>query len=323
MLIKLGLDAAAYYLCSQKLYASIFSMCSLSIVLADLVMTFSLAVVWFLGADKTPVPLCFLLANASATYGALPLPLIFMGLLDYYLHSNYLCNQSTFFKYLKNTALTLLAWTLALMHSFKYVKAKLIELDYGWIKALVCEVEESTVIIYFIWVLFVSIICAMLPFLPSFPQWLKEADRLSEEREEQENHNSDLFLSTKCTKSKLSLEHQEKKISGRPPLWLSLTLSFGSFWMPYLTISATCQFFGLGVPAYVTVNVLWVECTNSLLTGFMFWAKSNKQGPYCQLPNNVCLWHVFWHLSKGNVQQTLAITVFNPSKAKRNTLFYV
>lgn len=324
MLFKLGLDTAAFYLCCQKLYASILSMYSLSIILADLVLAFSLAAVWFLGPDKSPVPLCFLLANASGTYGALPLPMMFLGLLDYYLHNTYLCNHSTFCKYLKNTALTLLGWMLAFIYSLSFVKAELTELDYmTWIKALVCEVEESRLVTYFILVVFTAVICAMLPFLSSIPQWLKEANRLSEEREEQENQRSDLFISTNCAEPKLSEECLEKSISPRPPLWLSLTLGFGVFWMPYLTISVACLLFGFGVPAYITVNVLWLECTNSLLMGVVFLAKSNMQGPYCHLPENVCSWHVYWHLSKGTGQQQLPIAVFNPSKAKRTSLFYV
>lgn len=324
MLFKFGLDAAAFYLCCGKLYASILSMCSLSIVVADLVMAFFLAAAWFLGADRSPVPLCFLLANASATYGALPLPMMFMGLLDYYLHNTYLSNHSTFCKYLKNTALILLGWMLALIYSLSFIKAELIELDYmTQIKAVVCEVDESRLIFYFTLVLFTAVISAAFPFLSSIPQWLKEAERLSEGREEKENQRSDLFISTNYTQSKLREECLEETISPRPPLWLSLTLGFGLFWMPYLTVSVACLFFGFGVPAYITVNVLWLECTNSLLMSVVFWAKSNMQGPYRHLPETMCLWHVYWHLSKGTRQQHLPIAVLHPSKTRRTTLLHV
>uniref|UniRef100_A0A3Q3WW44 Uncharacterized protein n=1 Tax=Mola mola TaxID=94237 RepID=A0A3Q3WW44_MOLML len=284
MLFKLGLDAGAFYLCCQKLYDSIFSMCSLSIVLADLGLTFSLVAVWLLGADGSHATLCFLLTNASAVYGTLPLPMIFLGLLDCYLHT-YPCGDSAYCKYLRNAVLVLLAWMLAVIYSISSVEVELTELDYmTWMKVVVCKVEESRLIAYFSLVLFIATTCAMLPFLSSIPQWLKES------------------------------------ISPQPPLWFSLTLGFGMFWMPYLIISVTCLLLNFGAPSYIAFNVLWLECTNCLLMGLLFWTKSNKQGTYCSLPKNMCLWHMYWKLSKGKGQHQFPIAVLDPSKTKRNTL---
>ncbi|XP_044066420.1 probable G-protein coupled receptor 160 [Siniperca chuatsi] len=314
------------YLCCRKLCTSFLSMCSLSIILADLVMTLLITMVWFLGAERSVVSPCFLLAHASATYGALPLPMMCLGLMDYCLEDAYLCNQSTFCKFLRNAFLTLLVWMLAVIYSFGDVKAELMELDYmSGIRVLVCEVEESTLITYFILGLFTAVICTMLPFWSRIPQLVKEADRLSEMREEQENQRSDLlFISTNYGDTKNSEENYlEETISPRPPLWFSLTLGFGMVWMPYLTLSVACLVFGFGVPAYITVNLLWLECTNSLLVGVVFWVKSKTLGPYSHLPENVCLWHIYWHLSKGTQQQQLPIAVFNPSKGKKNTHLYV
>lgn len=320
MLFKLGLDAAVFYLCSQKSYAYVFTTCSLSVVLADVVLTCSLAGVWFVGADRSLVSLCSLLAHASATYEVIPAPVMLLGLLDYYLHDSYLCNTSTSYKRLRNSGLLSLGWTLALLHSLSHVKAEVRELNYPQLKALVCEVGESVPISLFNWMVFAAVFCTMLPFLPQVPHWVAEADRLSQLREEHKSHGSDLFIST-CEKP------QQRRplatLSERPPLLVSLALAFGSFWLPYLAISVACLFFDVGVPAYISVNVLWMECANSLLTGFIFWSKSNKEGPYSQLPNNVCLWNVFWHLSNGTRDQGLPVAVFNPSKVKRTSLFLV
>lgn len=325
LLFKLGLDSVAFYLCCRKWFASFMSVCSLSIVLADLVLALALVAVWSLGPDKPPVPLCFLLANASATYGALPLPMMVLGLLDYWLYDTYLRNHSASSKNLINIFLTLLVWMQALIYSFCFVHAELTELDnIPWVKALVCEVEESTVITYFTLLAFTVVLCAALPFLSSIPQWLREADRLCEKREEQEDQKSDfLFISINHAEQQPSEDCLVKPLSSRPPLWLSLMLGFAVFWLPYLTISVVCMLFGLGVPAYITVNILWLECANSLVMGVVFWTNRDVQVPYCSLPENVCLWHIYWHLSKGTGQQQLPIAVFNPSKAKRETLFYV
>ncbi|XP_040916542.1 probable G-protein coupled receptor 160 [Toxotes jaculatrix] len=325
MLFKLGLDAVVFYLCCRKLHTSFLSMCSRSIILADLVMVFCMSTVWLLGAERSLVSPCFLLAHTSATFAALPLPMTCLGLLDYCIEDTCIGNQSALCKFLRNLVLTLLLWIVAVIYSFGTMNAKLIELDYETgVKAVVCEVEGSMLVTYFTLGLFTIVLFAMLPFWSRILQWVKEADRISELREEQENQRSDFFTSTPSTETKRCQEkYLEETIYPRPPLWFSLTLGFTMFWMPYLAISVMCLVFGYGVPAYITVNLLWLECTNSLLVGVVFWVKSKSQGPYSHLPENVCLWNVYWHLSKGTWQQQRPTAVFNPSKAKRNTLLYV
>lgn len=326
ILFKLGLDIVAFYLCCRKLYTSFLSMCSLTIILADAVMAFSVATMWFLGPERSLLPLCFLLANASAIYGALPLPMMCLGLLDYCLENTLNSNQSAVCKLLRNVVLTLLVWIQAFIYAFGSVKAELIELNYvTQIKALVCAVEESSLINYFILGVFTMLIFSVLPFWSRIPQWVKEADRLCELREERENQRSDfLFTSTPCMETKSNKDtYLNDTIKPRPPLWFSLTLGFGIFWMPYLIVTVACLVFGFDVPAYVTVNLLWLECTNSILVGVMFWIKCKTLGPYSHLTENVCMWHIYWHLSKGTQQQQLPVAVFNPSKEKRKSIFYV
>ncbi|KAF0036455.1 hypothetical protein F2P81_011767 [Scophthalmus maximus] len=324
MLFKLGMDAAVFHLCCQKLNTSFLNTFSVSIVFADLAMTLCMAAVWLLGAERSPVSPCFSLAHISATFGALPLPVMCLGTLDYYIEDT-CTGRSAFRKHLRNVVLTLLVWILAVIHSFCSVKAELMELVYETGKdVLMCEVEESKLVNFFIFGLFTAVILTMLPFWSSIPRWMKEADRLSESREIQNKQMSDLFTSSPSTEKKGSKEdYLEETILTRPPLWFSLTLGFTVFWTPYLTVSVACLLFGFGVPAYIAVNLLWFECTNSLLMGVVFWVKSKLQGPYSHLPENVCLWHVFWHLSKGTWQQHLPTAVFDPSMGERNTLYYV
>ncbi|XP_071331830.1 probable G-protein coupled receptor 160 [Trachinotus anak] len=325
LLFKLGLDAMVFYLCCRKLHTSFLNMCSMSIILAEVLAVFCITAVWFLGVERSLVSTCFFLAHTSATFGAVPLPMICLGLFDYCIEGTSIGKQSTFSKVLRNVVLTLLVWMLAVIYSLSPVKAKLIELDYATgIKAVVCEVEESTLVPYFNLGLFTTIIFTMLPFWSRISQWVKEADRISELREEQENQRSDLFISTPSTETKSGKENcLEESIRPRPPLWFSLTLGFTTIWMPYLVVSVICLALDYGVPSYISVNLLWLECTNSLLGGVVFWVKSKSLGPYSHLPENVCLWHVYWHLSKGTWQQQLPTGVFNPSKRKRNSLLYV
>ncbi|XP_037629168.1 probable G-protein coupled receptor 160 [Sebastes umbrosus] len=321
MLLKSGLDLAAFFLCCRKRFSSFISMCSVSVMLADLVMVVLLASMWFLGPERYLLSLCIVLAKASAAYEALPLPVMCLGLLDCCLEHSRLGKQNAFCKFLRNAVLTLLVLMLGVVCSFVYGRSDLMELDYGRIRTLVCEVRQSELIVYFIWGLFTAVVCAMIPFWSMIPQWVKEAERLSVAREELQNESSDLLFTS--TKTKSGEENYPKEtVQPFPPLWFSLTLGFSLTWMPYLSVSVACMLFGFATPAYITVNVLWLECANSLLTGVVFWANSKTRGPYSQLPENVCLWHVFWHLSKGT-QQQLPIAVFNPSKGKRNTLLYL
>lgn len=320
--LKLGLDSAGFYLCCRKSHASFLSICSVSIILADAVMALCETTLWFLGAETSLVSLCFLLANASAIYGALPLPIMCLGLLDYCLENG---NQSTIRKLLRNVVLTLLVWIQAFIYAFSSVKSELIELDYvTGIKALVCALKESKLINYFVLVLFCTVTFLLLPYWSRILPWLKEADRLHELREEQENLTSDfLFTANPHGETKSEKDtYLYQTISPRPPLWLSLTLGFSVFWMPYLTVTVACLLCGFGVPAYITVNLLWLECTNSLMVGVMFWIKSNTLGPYSNLPDDVCSWNVYWHLSKETQQQLQPVAISNPAKEKRNT-FYV
>ncbi|XP_040009902.1 probable G-protein coupled receptor 160 [Xiphias gladius] len=325
MLFKLGMDAVVFYICCWKLCTSFLSMCSLSIILADMAMAFCMAAVWFLGAERSLVSPCFLLAHTSAIFGALPLPMMCLGSFDYCIEDTCSGNQSALCKGLRNVVLTLLVWMLAVIYSFGFVKADLMILDFATgIKVGVCEVEESPLVNYFIFGLFTTVIFTMLPFWSSIPRWVKEADRLCELRDAQENQRSDLLISTPTTEQKSSKEdYLEETIQSRPPLWFSLILGFTMFWIPYLALSAACLVLVNSVPAYISVNLLWLECTNTLLGGVVFWVNSKSVGPYSRLPGNVCLWNVYWHLSKGTWQQQLPIAVFNPSKEKRNTLHYV
>lgn len=320
MFYKLLLDAGAFYLCCQKLSDTIFSIFSLSIVFADLALMFSLVSVWLLEADSSHATLCFLLTNASAVYGTLPLPMIFLGLLDHYIHNLYPCGEGAF-RYLRNASLVLLTWVLAIIYSISSVKVELKELDYRiWMKVLVCEVEESSLIAYFSLALCIATSCAMLPFLSSFPQRLKEPHR-SYDREGPENQKSDMFIST--TELQPREEHQEESTSTRTRVWFNLTLGFSIFWTPYLIIAVTFLLLNFGAPTYIAINILWWECINCLTLGMLFWTKNNQQGPCCSLPENMCLWHMYWKLSKRKGERNFLIAVLDPSKTKRHTLDYV
>lgn len=313
MLLKTGMDAGVLYLCCGKLYTNFLSMSNLSIFIADVIMLFSMAVVLSFKAEHSLFPLCFILAYFSGTYAALPLPTMCLLLLDYCLVDTCSSKQSALGKCLRNLTMTLALWTVAVIYTIGSVTPELMELEYNTgSKAVVCEIYESRTVNYFAIGLFSVLILILLPCWQIIPQWISEANRILEMRDKiQDKQQSDLRPTSTETKSFLA-----DSMPLQPPLWLSLALCFAVFWMPYLTVSVACQLFGFGVPPYITVNLLWVQCSNSVIMGVMFWIQSKTLGPYNRLPEDVCSWHVYWHLSKGTYVQKLA--VFDPTKTKGN-----
>lgn len=303
ILFKLGLDITILYLCWRRPHTSFLSVCGLSIVLADAFMVVSMAIVWFLSPLKSPMSVCFVLAHFSTIFSMLPLPMLGLGLLDYLFHDRCYANHRPVWTLLRNTALASLVWLLAAVYSYKTAKSYQMEIEhFGGLKATVCEVQESPLINYLVVGLLIVTICSLLPHYSAIPAWHKQANWLSDQRDKP-NHTqkSDLLRNTAG-----QIGHEDAvatalvETAQQPPsLWISLMLGFASAWLPYLFISVLFVFLGLGIPAYIMINLLWLECTNSLLVGVVFWVKSRHLGQYNHLPDDICLWRTYLHLSRG------------------------
>ncbi|XP_020785428.1 probable G-protein coupled receptor 160 [Boleophthalmus pectinirostris] len=319
MLLKVFMDGSAMYLCCFRPLLSFFNMCSVSIVLVDLVLTVSMIATLWLDVQMTHMAMCSIMANFSAAYSALPVPLVCLAILDYYLED--ICAGRKYIKLVRNPVLIILMWSIAGLYAHVTVDATLLEQSRN-IKYIVCEIKESKAVTYSIVGLTTVMFITLLPFLSLIPHWVKEADRISEAREEiAERRTSDLMIDingedTKCTKKEFAMP--------RPPMCISLLICFGVFWIPYLTVTTLCVMFEFGIPAYIGVNLLWVQCVNSLLAGVVFWVRSDIMMPYSSQPENVCLWQAYWHLSTGTEDHhQLFATIFNPSKGERSTPFSV
>lgn len=320
MLLKVFLDGAALYLCCFKPLISFLNMCSMSIVIVDLILTIFMAATLWLETHMSHVALCFTMAHFSAAFSALPLPMLCLGILDYCLEDT--CAGKRVFKFFRNIILTVLLLALSGIYAITTVEGTLVEQDRN-IRYLVCEIQESRIVTYSVVTLSMVLFFTLLPYLLLIPQWIQEADRISEAREEiPDTQTSDLMLSLE-TDSQCIKDTYKKQSMQRPNMHISVTLGFAVFWMPYLAVTTACVVFDFGVPAYISVNLLWVQCMNSVLVGTLFWLRSNTMGPYNSLPDNVCLWQVYWHLSTGTKAQQVPVAVFNPSKGKRIALFYV
>ncbi|XP_038159535.1 uncharacterized protein si:dkeyp-100a1.6 [Cyprinodon tularosa] len=321
LFIKFGLEIAVFYACNPKKYKYFLSIFGLSIVLADFLLACLMGAALVLGAEKSLASPCFLLASASTAYGALPLPIMLLGFVDYCLDDILMCNHSVFWKTLRNAILTLLVWVVAVNYSLQSSFVGPVKLESMAGKVLVCEVTESTIISAFVLGLFIVSLLTLVPLWSRIPQWVREIDRLLEAQEQQKNTGRKLCFTSIWNPNpvtKTGLDEDLEISSMRPPLWFSMMLGFLLFWMPYLLMSVACMIFGFGLPAYLGFNLLWFECSNSLLVGLVFWAKSNTKGPYSNLPENVCLWQVCWSLSRDIQRSLVRVPEVNPSQEKKN-----
>lgn len=321
---KAVMDTLFFWSFSKAWSRSFLGLCSLSLAVMDWVVALAMASVWFFEAVRISVSPCFLLAHASATYGALPVPMMGLGILDYCLDDTYIGRQRPKCKLLRNVVLVLVVWIQAGFHSAGSVDCQLTEYYYSARERFfLCALEDTQGIAFVVALLFSAAFLAMWPFHSQLLQWVKEADRLAQEREAEKNKTSDLFILNSCEKGQIcEKDYVEKTNRPRPPMWFSLTLAFGVTWMPYLTMSAIFLLCDLTVPAYIAVNSMWLECIHSVLTGVVFWAKSETTGPYTHLPENTCTWRVYWHLSRGTQPQR-PLSVCNTSEEKEKKLLCV
>ncbi|XP_029575672.1 uncharacterized protein si:dkeyp-100a1.6 [Salmo trutta] len=332
LLLKVGMDCMVLFISLRRLNTSFMGVCGLSVFLVDVALACAFVAVWLLGPARSPVSICFLLAQASAVFNALPLPVLGLGLLDYATESRYTSCHGAPCRALWNCTLTLLVWVLAGVRSGCSAFTNLIEVEYeGGRHALGCVVQESVFVVNFSVGISVAICCVLMLHYKRLPSWLKEANRLSEHRDDvNPTLHSDLSFRYAMFGQPGADKDEEKALAveterQRHPLYLGLTLGFSTMWASYLVMCVACELLGLAVPAYIAVNLLWLECANSLLVGLVFWLKSDWLGPYSDLPDDICQWQAYWHLSRGPVRDSekLPKTVFSLSGKDRNPLLHV
>ena len=164
----------------------------------------------------------------------------------------------------------------------------------GWLG----EVQASRQVSLFCLTLLVGISLALGWRLPDVWRWARQADRLSVETE---RHGPvapprDLPIS-------ISVEVGEE-VRRQPPLLLSGALLLAQHWGPYLLAHLSSELLRLDVPAYASVNTLWVSCANSLLVGVVFWSEGGREtgtSTHLCICDAFCDWRICRHLScRGN-----------------------
>lgn len=306
LLSKVALNTLVLSFWLRSITKTLLGVCSILIYLADLLLICSIFWAWLFRENHgTYEVVCFSLSYSSAVYSLLPLPVLLAGALDCVIHQHVGFDQKSLGRTAVRCAVVLLIWTLACFYSFCYTNTELLTIQYKDVKALVCSVEGSVAVSHFSLILFIILGYILLFHCRKLPRWIRLANKLAKQRTGSLSM-SDLDFSRNLEKLESGAFEDDYMdiMQDRPPLSISLVLCFALNWTPYVIMSVTCDLLGFTVPAYASVNLLWTACANSFLVGMAFWYRSNKHGPFCTLPDDICPWSFYWYLSKENGQFT-------------------
>ncbi|KAG9270305.1 putative G-protein coupled receptor 160 [Astyanax mexicanus] len=307
MLSKVALNTLVLSFWLRSITRSFLGIFSISIYLADLVLIGCISWIWWFRENlDIHKSMCFTLAHSSSVYSMLPLPVLLVGTLDYAYVRHMAVPQNSPSRTASHCMAVVLVWTLACFYSLWYTNSELLTIQYNEeINALVCPVHGSAVVSYFNFSLSIVASAVLLLHCRGISHWVRLVNKLNSRKSWPFTPRSDIAFSNMAEKLKERTAGElctDDDQQSRPPLLVSLTLCFVFNWTPYLIMSVACDLLGFAVPAYATVNLLWMACANSLITGLAFWYSSDELGPFCKLPDDICAWSFYWHLSKEDCQ---------------------
>lgn len=274
----------------RSICKSFLGICSISIQAVDVLLVGAVFYIWFFKED-TVTSMCFILSHGSSVYTLLPLPILIAGAFDYATYPN--AGYRSHCRAVSRCVAVVLLWTSACLCSYLYTDTQPVEIYIDIdVKALACRVRGSTVTFHFCTELVFIVSVVLLLYFKNLIGWLRRAKMISK-------HRSSAFIFEKYQDDFYSQDEESENDENCPPVFVSLTLCFALSWMPYLLVLVSCELLGFVLPAYASVNLLWMACANSALAGFALWHQSGSDGPFRPFPDESCPWSVFWHLSKG------------------------
>ncbi|XP_056628707.1 probable G-protein coupled receptor 160 isoform X2 [Triplophysa dalaica] len=279
---KVTLNTLVLLFWTSGLHRSLLGIFSISMYVADVMLASSVFYVWHF-IESTSSSMCFILAHASTVYAILPLPILVAGALDYATYPVPVAGRSRQRRTVVYCITAALLWASACMCSYRYTDAHPIEIHKD-VKILACRVHGATVVSHFCAELSVVVGVVLLLHQKNLIGWIRRAHQM--------------WDCAVLEKGRLASYGPLVEGGDSPSLFVGLTLVFAVTWMPYLIISVAFDLVGLAVPAYASINLLWMACANSALAGTAIWCQSDRAGPFLNVPDDICLWDVYWHLSK-------------------------
>lgn len=314
LLSKVALNTLVLSFWLSSIPKTLLGVYSISLYLVDLLLICLISWMWWLSQSyHTYEVMCFSLSHSSNIYSLLPLPVLLAGALDCVIQQHMGFGQRSLSRTVVHCAVVMLMWMLAFFYSYCYTDTELLTIQYSeGVSALVCPVQGSLLVSHFSLNLFIVVGFILLLHCRKLPHWVSMANKLTKQRTGTLSI-SDLAFSKNLEKLESGVveeAHMDKQ-QDRPPLIISLVLCFALKWSPYLLMSVVCDLLRFAVPAYASVNLLWTACANSLLVGLAFWYRSNKHGPFCTLPDDICPWGFYWYLSRENGLYTASTKLYD------------
>ncbi|KAL4646049.1 putative G-protein coupled receptor 160 isoform X1 [Arapaima gigas] len=292
LLLKVALNTFILGLCLQSLHSSFMGICSISFCVADTLLLCGISYLQlFQGDTGSAASACFLLGHASVVYSMLPFPVVLLGGLDYaqYFYTEH--NLSPACRTAACSLLVSLLWVVACVRSYLLRDPKLVEVQYPLNRRdLLCPVEDSSVVVCFCTA--IAIGCIILFFFHEAPRWLRII--LFSQWTKADPHSTVLTFDKVQYDSKdrsILFHGQEQDI----PLFFNLAVGFMQNWTPFIVINITCALLDYAMPAYITVNLLWLLCTNSLLIRLGFWASGRWPDHAINLLDSTSNFTLSWH----------------------------
>ncbi|XP_036387863.1 uncharacterized protein LOC118779742 [Megalops cyprinoides] len=307
LLLKVALNALILSTCSFRLGCSVMGACAGSVVLADALLLLGEAHVWaFSQRLDSSISTCFILAHASSVYSSLPLPAMLLGALDCVVHPPRPGSRpASPARAVCSCLQVLLIWVLACGFSYSGTCTELIEVRYSGVHtAVLCPVRESAVITYSCVALTLAISGTLLFFWREVSLCLRDAFTMWRSPEPALLQSDLPFTYRKDHQGEEKgadaahwspQQWEEPGPQPRSSALLSLALGFSLSWAPFLQLSTVCWLLGFSVPSYMTVNLLWLLCVDSLLTGALCWARSEQPGLCADLLDDTYSWSLQGH----------------------------
>ncbi|XP_066547071.1 probable G-protein coupled receptor 160 [Amia ocellicauda] len=277
-----------------------------SLFLADLAMVCGVLAVQFSRDSELYLPelMCSILAHSSTMYQQLPLPVLLLGLLDYTINMHRHFHPLTPCRAGLYCTQVLLVWAYASWFSYNHSISILLEGSLADGRtAIFCPVLDCKAALYCCLAAALAAGAVLLFFWRELPLLCRVMHRLGLFHEELENlvHSKPPHRYSQLPEEghgELGKCAEQVGQWQRPPLLLSITMGYTLSWMAFLLINIMCVLVDFAVPSYISVNILWTMCFNSLLTGLTFWARSQRTISSTDLPEDICNWTFYWHMSR-------------------------
>ncbi|KAL4622566.1 putative G-protein coupled receptor 160 isoform X1 [Arapaima gigas] len=294
LFLKVVLNMLTAIHCSRNLQKSFMGLSAISLFLADCLLLVGMMIIWILTDHiNTEDAECFILAHASTIYSMLPLPILLLGILDHFTS-----HPMSAFKMLSCSMQVLAIWALTCLYSYFITNTGVSEHWYDR-RYQLCTVQESFIVMYFCSGLSLVIVCILLLYYQEAFSWVKNTYEHSTSLPalfQSDLHFTYMKLRDTPEEDLASFKLEDKQ-ARQATLLLSLILGFSANWAPFLFFTTAFWFLGFSAPSFVSVNILWLLCANSMVVGVAFRFRKEGSGLYTTDADGICDWKLYWKVS--------------------------